>query len=67
MEASRQENVKIKEEKEKLEARAKELEVAINSLQVTKESATSNAEAFKRATEQTIAIVSEYFILFSSH
>lgn len=67
MEASRQENVKIKEEKEKLEARVKELEAEINSLQVTKESAASNAEALKKAAEQTTVIVSKYLISFSSN
>jgi len=67
MEASRQENVKIKEEKEKLEARVKELEAEINSLQVIKESATSNAEALKKAAEQTSAIVSKYLISLSSN
>lgn len=70
MEASRQENVKIKEEKEKLEARVKELEAEINAQQAVKgdsESiASNNAEATEKAAEQINAIVSmSYFTLQS--
>jgi len=67
MEASRQENVKIKEEKEKLEARVKELEAEINAQQAVKgdsESiASNNAEATEKAAEQIVSM--SYFTLQS--
>ncbi|KAJ3573187.1 hypothetical protein NP233_g2600 [Leucocoprinus birnbaumii] len=60
MEASRQENVKIKEEKDKLEARVKELEAEISSLQASKtaseNAATGSAEAVKKVAEQEATI-----------
>lgn len=60
MEASRQENIKIKEEKDKLEARIKELETEISSLQTDKatseSAATGTAEAAKKIAEQETTI-----------